>query len=558
MKKQLIYATLAMITFAACTNDEEHVANLESPVEATFIGQVNLANTRGDGDGNNSTETTATPTTEAWTDTYATIGISALKYTSSSQKEADYANVKYTTTLTSEGSTYSATFETENKFYFQTPSEKASFVAYAPYVDASSSPSDYSDGVIDVHAKDASSTSSSDFAVTDYIWAQTDDLDYSHSQASLQFAHKMVKLNITAVLSSEVSLSGKVTISGATLSNLITDGSFTLSTGAVATDEAPTKREVSLTVSSTDATQAALEDFIALPQSGLVLTITTSDGNTYQSTLTQSLTSGNAYTFTVTAKKSALDVKAEITPWITEGNEKEKEAGMTVLPIGDVTDADGVWLYDLVFSDGTFMHTTDRSEGSFLSSLNIKESQASEVRGFVFFKEDMTQLDGELKNDYPNCTHGLIAALDDASTSTNWMDGTFPNQSIATTDYGYTNTKKVQAYNESVGNDGLKIKPMICIEEYAEKYPSPTNCSPWFWGYNEVFYLLNTYDTANTLLNKLSSLSINTASQLSNNYWTNLFNGNKANYVRKVSWVNNIQTTTSNTETHPVRAVCAF
>jgi hypothetical protein len=291
MKKQLIYATLAMVTFAACTNDEEHVANLESPVEATFIGQVNLANTRGDDDGNNSTETTATPTTEAWTDTYATIGISALKYTSSSQKEADYANVKYTTTLTSEGSTYSATFETENKFYFQTPSEKASFVAYAPYVDASSSSSDYSDGVIDVHAKDASSTSSSDFAVTDYIWAQTDDLDYSHSQASLQFAHKMVKLNITAVLSSEVSLSNKsVTILSATLSNLITDGSFTLSTGAVATDEAPTKREVPLTVSSTDATQAALEDFIALPQSGLVLTITTSDNNTYQSTLNQSLT----------------------------------------------------------------------------------------------------------------------------------------------------------------------------------------------------------------------------------------------------------------------------
>jgi hypothetical protein len=342
--------------------------------------------------------------------------------------------------------------------------------------------------------------------VTDYIWAQTDDLDYSHSQASLQFAHKMVKLNITAVLSSEVSLSDKsVTILSATLSNLITDGSFTLSTGAVATDEAPTKREVPLTVSSTDATQATLEDFIALPQSGLVLTITTSDNNTYQSTLNQSLTSGNAYTFTVTAKKSALDVKAEITPWITEGNEKEKEAGMIVPPIK----ASESWLYDLVFSDGTFMHTTESNGGALKESISLSDEQKKELRGIVYYQGDVTACDPALKNDYPGCTHGLIVALNDAGSECHWQDtgewvydtfqknsdtysqykdvsitytGNVENIQISYSDMlGYNNTVVLRAYNDSKNTDEkYKVIPVTNVDTYALSNKVPEGCSDWF------------------------------------------------------------------------------
>lgn len=526
MKKQLIYTALAITTLSACTQDEEQIARLESPVEATFVGQVNLASTRGD----------------AWTEDYASIGISAKAYTNSKQEEADYENVLYTVDKLGEES---ATLSTSTKFYFQTADEKASFVAYAPYVN-------YANGIITVQAEDASAGK---YNVPDYIWAETGDLDYSSPKASLQFTHQMVKLNITATLSSEISEIG-ATIRSVTLSNLRTDGTFNLATGEVTTVKNATSYSFPLTVSTEDATQATLTDFIALPQSDLLVTIIDSNGNAYQSTLTQSLTSGNAYSFTVTAKMKGLIVVGTLEDWTYAPEDKSRIGMIPTPPIGDFTDPDETYVYDLVFSDGSFMHRYD-AEGNYLPYMydRLSDKQKAAACGMVCRRIDMTSLDSSLKADYPNCTHGLIIALTDACESTVWIDSPLTEENNNLTwgvYYGYECTKILQAYNDSQTDDTKKIKPIIYIEEYEENYPSPPNCSPWFLGNNEHSYSGNGIE-----LWKTDGVNINT--MRGKYYWLS------AVYVGKTNSCNGAVDTDktysseeATTVTNAVRAICAY
>jgi hypothetical protein len=180
--------------------------------------------------------------------------------------------------------------------------------------------SDYTDGVITVKAVD-------DYAVPDYIWAQTDEaLTYKNPKASLRFAHKMAKVTVTVSLAEEMN----TTIKSASLSNLVTDGTLTLADGTVALAEDPDTYSASIPVTEDASTQAALKDFIVLPQGGLVVTILTENGNTYQTTLSKTLVSGNSYTFNVTANNTAMEVEATITEW-NEEDAEEQEATMVVL-----------------------------------------------------------------------------------------------------------------------------------------------------------------------------------------------------------------------------------
>jgi hypothetical protein len=492
---------------------------------------VNLASTRGD----------------AWTEDYASIGISAKAYTNSKQKEADYENELYTVDKLSEES---ATLSTSTKFYFQTADEKASFVAYAPYVKSNSD--DYANGVITVQAEDASAGK---YNVPDYIWAETGDLDYSSPKASLQFTHQMVKLNITATLSSEISDNG-ATIRSVTLSNLCTDGTFNLATGEVTTAKNAIPYSFPLTVSTEDATQATLTDFIALPQSDLLVTIIDSDDNAYQSTLTQSLTSGNAYSFTVTAKKTGLTVVGTLEDWTYAPAEKSMIGMIPTPPIGDFTDPEETYLYDLVFSDGSFMHCED-AEGNRLPYMydRLSDKQKAAARGMVCSKNDMTSLDSSLKADYPNCTHGLIIALTVACESTVWMDSPLTeenNNLTSSLDYGYECTKKLRAYNDSQIDDAKKIKPIIYINEYEENYPSPSNCSSWFLGNNEHCYSgtgLGGWDIANVKVDTLTGIYC----------WSSAVSAGKIYSCKGLASMDKIYTSDeANTATAEVRAICAF
>jgi hypothetical protein len=212
----------------------------------------------------------------------------------------------------------------------------------------------------------------------------------------------------------------------------------------------------------------------------------------------------------------------------------------------------------LVFSDGSFKHTTASNGGDFISDLDLTDIQKSEVRGIIFNRDDYTSYDNSLKEDYSNCTHGLIVALNDATSSTSWMDSTFPE--IATSTYGYESTKFLQAYNDSESNDAKKIKPLIYLAEYAEKYPSPSNCSTWYLMNEEKYKLLAyNYSNINTCLSKLNSLGVK-ANELNGRYWLAYMEG--SGYALCVihgsstsvgaSYISEISTKCA------VRAICAY
>jgi hypothetical protein len=551
MKKQILLSALAAVALAACTANEADEPLADDAVAATFSGQVSVTSTRSDAN------------YEAWTSAHGNIGISAKAYTNSSRQDiSDYENVLYTVSNLSEA-LETATFSTSTKFYFQSATEAASFVAYAPYVGPNSS--DYADGIIKVKAGD-------DYAVPDYIWAQTDEaLTYKTPKASLRFAHKMAKMTVNVSLAEEMN----TTIKSASLSNLVTDGTLTLADGTVALAEAPDTYSASFPVTEDASTQAALKDFIVLPQGGLVVTILTENGNTYQTTLSKTLASGNSYTFNVTANNTALEVEATITEW-NEEDAEEQDATMTVLPSGgNITRADDVWLYDLVFSDGTFMHTTKTNGGDFVKSLNLNEFQKEAARGIVFWLGSPIEEGDKLMP--AEFSHGLIVALKDAvdpsegsmwskNTSSlskgNWFSTNFSGCSWIDFQYdwsdselqqmrGYTNTAILRYYNTEVrgGDEDYIIYPVKYIDEYGETN-SIANTSGWYFASPQELAVLRmtpTYKvkwrnddsdphTSETAVNTVAGLlGESIATSLSTPYWSSTRQINdsykKANYV---------------------------
>lgn len=527
MNKKVILAALATITLTACSNvDDEQYADFTSPVEATFTGKVSAAQTRAND-------------AEEWSAEYTTIGISAKTLTKSERTTAQYANVRYTAKTSSDDAT-NATLtpvskSTDSTFYFQTPKERASFVAYAPYIDttATTTTPDLKNGVITLHAK-SETAGSEDYNVTDYIRAETGTLNYLNNTEALEFTHQMSKLNITVGLSDEVS--GKTASSSdantytyttiiekVELSNLITDGTLTLSTGDIALTDGATARTVSLEVGS-DGLTATLSDYIVIPQSGLVVTITTDDNQTYQTTLSKSLVSGNAYTFNITAKKSAVEVTATIVPWNNNDEEKDnaKMIKTTIDQFEVFSDVSKVKQYDLAFSDGSFMRLQDENGNlpEDIPAEYLTEDLQKKLSGIVYYLGDVTADDPILKRDYPNCTHGLIVALNDlediqSNTEVTFWQKTYydvytnfqcaedskysvdkgyekimltylsskelseEDLAIANRKLGYNNTTVLRAFNKDAVDD-YKVVLVSKVDGYENSYTAPINSSGWY------------------------------------------------------------------------------
>jgi hypothetical protein len=499
MNKHLTPAILAtfatLTTLTACSNvDDEQYADFTSPVEATFTGKVSAAQTRADD-------------AEEWSTEYTTIGISAKTLTKSERTTDQYANVRYTATTSSDDATNATltpvSTSTDSTFYFQSPKERASFVAYAPYIDttATTTTPDLKNGVITLHAK-SETDGSENYNVTDYIRAETGTLNYLNNTEALEFTHQMSKLNINVDLSDEVS--GKTasssdannytyttTIKDVTLSNLITDGTLTLSTGDIALTDGATARTVSLEVES-DGVTATLSDYIVIPQSGLVVTITTDDEQTYQTTLSKSLVSGNAYTFNITAKKSAVEVTATIVPWNTTGNSVGDVAKMkhNIKQFDVFDEVDLVQQYDLAFSDGTFMRIAG-SDGSIPTSIPdnvLTEDLKAKLSGIVYYIGDVTDDDPTLKREHPGCTHGLIVALDNAAVFNDQVYW----QNLSCFEDVYANFQNAKGSLYSEENDYKKIQVYVNYDQSSSKYVYGTEDYGLFslkLGFNNTFVL---------------------------------------------------------------------
>lgn len=122
--------------------------------------------------------------------------------------------------------------------------------------------------------------------------------------------------------------------------------------------------------------------------------------------------------------------------------------------------------------------------------------------GIVYWVGDITGEDPLLQAEHPQCTHGLVVALQNASDGTPWSNNyeditnewlskqtntTYKIITLKETEkmQGYANTKALEGYNKSdraTGvNSGKKVLPIESISTYASKHSAPASSSGWYW-----------------------------------------------------------------------------
>ena len=124
--------------------------------------------------------------------------------------------------------------------------------------------------------------------------------------------------------------------------------------------------------------------------------------------------------------------------------------------------------------------------------------------GVVFYVGDITATDPALKNEHPNCTHGLVVSLNEheegtawqpnyekyASTIGMWTDAFAPQYEPVTSGYelednlnrpiGYNNTKAMELFNAAEDNAEWQIEPINFVIDSRTKVPAPEASSDWY------------------------------------------------------------------------------
>jgi hypothetical protein len=103
-------------------------------------------------------------------------------------------------------------------------------------------------------------------------------------------------------------------------------------------------------------------------------------------------------------------VAVSVEAYKTDKTDADNPDYFQVSSIGDITNPDLVQQYDYAMSDGSFVSHT----------ATLTDAQKAACVGIVFWTKAQQNiettdlsLDPALKNDYPNCTHGLIVSLND-------------------------------------------------------------------------------------------------------------------------------------------------
>jgi len=120
--------------------------------------------------------------------------------------------------------------------------------------------------------------------------------------------------------------------------------------------------------------------------------------------------------------------------------------------------------------------------------------------GVVYWVGSIIEDDPLLQIDHPGCTHGLVAALQDAGQTkwsssyeditNNWLKNQGNTYGITTLKeenkmQGYANTKALEGYNASEratgSNSGKTVLPIGLIQSYADAHPAPASSSGWYF-----------------------------------------------------------------------------
>lgn len=456
--KYFLFPAIAF-ALASCSQTDEP-GTLSEPKAASFSAQIGTTASRAAG--------------TSW-ETGDAIGISGVSGTKT------YTNVEFAT-ASGDGNFAAA----GDGIFFQTTDE-VTFTAYYPYT---ASPGD--DGIITASTADQSGQPTFDF-----LWAQATG-SYADPTVNFSFSHCMSKINIAFTNGNDVDLSD-LTFS---IEGLVLDGTFNTATGEAKAAE--NGSAASLTAVLSADSKASM---IVFPQGADNLTVkATADGQQYSCTLSPgALAAGNAYTFTISVKKTGMTVAGST---ITDWNHGGDFNGDATIP---VPDPKGANVGDYYYSDGTFSSDYDANKN---------------VIGIIFYVGHHPK-DG---SDYSDSgigekeCHGYVMALSAAHRwNIAWMDNKDISVKIDgishdTDDWnGYANQKAIERYasNNQVGltfsNFGAAY---VCTtygtpqSEVHSQFHAPAKSSGWFLpsvGQFVGFHAANC-ETGNLLNNKIDAV----------------------------------------------------
>lgn len=312
MKKQYLMIAALATVLTACSNDDVNVVS-DGPVEAQISAGV------------------SGPVSRAMDDQWETdaIGVMVTAAPTSGMEDL-YKNVKYTTTAnTNAPAIFKA--ETGAGIFFQDAEEEVTFAAYGPY--ESTTAANILPGSNGVITKSTEVQDTRDEQRKfDYIYASGAKATQSTKEVQFKkvdavedhsFAHKMTRLVIIVQTSATDGFTaGQVTGGTYTLSGLLHNGTFDVKTGT-ATATGTTTANWSLNNNSwltpNETTQCTFTSILYPQNIGSALTFTaTIDEKNYSNNedITPELQPGKSYEYTITVKKTGLEVSGcTITGW---------------------------------------------------------------------------------------------------------------------------------------------------------------------------------------------------------------------------------------------------
>ena len=139
-------------------------------------------------------------------------------------------------------------------------------------------------------------------------------------------------------------------------------------------------------------------------------------------------------------------------------------------------------------------------DGSYSSKLDHEKRAI----GVIFWVGDPTAHDELLKREHPNCTNGLVVALNDDDVSHHWqpnyeqygasvgewIEANRPEFRSITSPWnedetvnamrGYNNTKAIEAFNAAEENAAWPVEAVEVVVAFREEYPAPASSSDWY------------------------------------------------------------------------------
>lgn len=466
--------------------------------------------------------------------------------------------------------------ENGTPFYWQSNSETKTVTAwyYGTGYDATL-PNRTTWAVQSDQSKTEAGNTAGNYRRSDFLYAPATDIPFSgRNSASLSFYHQTARVVVNIVnaeAATDASAIRSVTIGHA--GNLALSGSYTPPTGAGATagtwntsSGSPTMGTITPRRLAAPGTLTgggtALASYAALviPQQmkgTKFIAVTLANGNTYYYTPTQDgdadLQSGCQHTYDITVKHGYLEVSANTggSAWGSDGS-AEDVTGKTLsegyapddLKVGDYYYSDGT------ISDGGYRKYSDGTTAILPVQPVLTGADGNErsVIGIVFWVGNATAKDATLADAHPGCTHGLVVALTDASSTVwqkpyvsvqDWLDGNRNGEFLAVKSgrgandplnniQGYNNTKAIEAFNGA--NSGNIVQAVEKVAAYRTPVAAPANSSDWYLPSEKELTLLcgkevddiwnnNSGGTANRDLINKKLESINGAVEISSGYY---------------------------------------